>query len=186
MNVAAMSASLHKWGFAGHAGALFYTSPEFRKKFPPPCAGWLSLKSEEGLVHTQKNTPLRLADSAGRYTCGSPNLQAIKSFGKAFDYLSGIGFDEIRSRIFDLTDCLIKKLSGLNLKITSPVESKEERSAIVSFDANGKSAECVEYLEKIGIYTSFRMGRVRVSVNFFNNVEDIDRFLDALKQFLDV
>lgn len=186
MNISAMSASLHKWGFAGHMGALFYTSPEFRQKFPPPFAGWLSLKTDDGFIHTKKNAPLKLLDSAERYTCGSSNLQAIKSFGTAFDYLSNIGFDNIRARIVELTDHLISKLRDLDLEIISPVARGEERSPIVTFDARGRGNECVEYLDKIDICTSFRAGNVRISVNFFNDHEDIDKLADALSRFLKV
>lgn len=186
MNISAMSASLHKWGFAGHSGALFFTSPEFRKKFPPPYAGWLSLRSEDGLIHVKKNAPLKLIESADRYTCGCTNLQAIKSFGSAFDYLSEIGFAEIRSRIIELSDYLIKKLNELDLKIISPVDVGEERSPIITFNANGRGAECVEYLEKMNIFTSLRAGNVRASLNFFNDHDDIDRLSSALRKFLEV
>jgi selenocysteine lyase/cysteine desulfurase len=39
-------------------------------------------------------------------------------------------------------------------------------------------------LEAKGIYTSLRDGNIRVSVNIFNNAEDLDRLLGALREML--
>ena len=47
MNIDVFTCSMHKWGFTGHIGTLFYTSETFRKTFPSPIAGWLSVQPQE-------------------------------------------------------------------------------------------------------------------------------------------
>jgi len=174
MNIDVLTASVHKWGFTGHIGTLFYTSSSFRKKFPPAWAGWLSVAPEKGtFIHTAKNTPFRLHDTAEKYIIGTYNLQPLLSFQTAIDYLKEIGFLNIRNRIMELTDYLIKGLKKLNIKIISPVSQKKERSAIVSFTLGEKNRHCIKTLAKNKIIVGARGEGIRVSVNIFNDKGDV-------------
>jgi len=182
MNIDVLSASVHKWGFTGHIGTLFYTSSLFRKKYPSPWAGWMSVVPEEGnLIHTAKNTPFRLHETAERYIIGTYNLQPLLAFQAAMDYLKTIGFQNIRTRVMELTDYLIRGLKKLEIKIISPVARKKERSAIVTFTLEDKNKQCIKTLAKNKIFVGARGEGIRVSVNIFNNFEDIDCLLNVLK-----
>ena len=182
MNIEVLSASVHKWGFTGHIGTLFYTSSLFRKKYPSPWAGWASVAPEEGsFIHTAKNTPFRLHETAERYNIGTYNLQPLLAFQTAMDYLKTIGFQNIRTRVMELTDHLIRGLKKLEIKIISPVARKKERSAIVTFTLEDKNKQGIETLAKNKIFISARGEGIRVSVNIFNNFEDIDCLLKVLK-----
>jgi len=184
MHIDVLSASVHKWGATGHIGALFFTSESFRKKFPSPMAGWLSIApSGNDFIHTAKNQPFRLWDSARRYQIGTFNLQSLLAFQTALNYMNKIGFENIRQRIFELTDYLIQGLKELSIKIISPSDHLEERSAIVTFSLGDKSLPFIKTLEEKKIYVSFRGGNIRVSLNIFNNHIDIDVLLKALQEF---
>ncbi len=180
MHIDALTCSLHKWGLTGHIGSLFFTTPDFRKRFPVPWIGWLSVDAGENVIHTAKNSPFRIHDSARRYEFGTQNLQTILAFQQALDYLKAIGFDNIRARILDLTDYLIRGLKRLGVKIVSPSDRPEERSAIVSFDLGDKNEECAQKLAEESILVSLRAGCIRVAVNFFNDFDDIDKLLSVL------
>jgi len=182
MGIDALTASLHKWGLTGHVGALFYTSAAFRERFPPPLAGWLSIDSPAGEgIPIAKNVPFKLFDSARRYEMGTFNLILLLALSAALDYMESIGFELIRLRLKELTDALIAGLKSLGISIVSPVVREEERSAIVSFTLGDRNGECVKMLEDKKVYVSLRAGLVRISVNIFNDVNDIDRLLAALK-----
>jgi cysteine desulfurase/selenocysteine lyase len=181
MKIDAMSCSLHKWGFAGYVGSIFYTSSEFRKKFKPPMAGWLSVIPDEGgFVYTKKNSEIKLHDSADRYIQGCFNLQGIQGSLEAFDYLQKIGLEKIRDRIFGLADYLIKGLIEKGVRVVSPIRGLSERSAIVSFNIGNKTKELVSFLEKNKVYLSYRNGSARVALNIFNNEEDVERLIRLL------
>jgi len=183
MNIDVLSASVHKWGFTGHIGTLFFTSSSFRKKYTPPWAGWMSVAPEEGsFIHIAKNTPFRLHDSAERYIIGTYNLQPLLAFQVAMDYLKTIGFQNIQTRIMELTIYLIKGLKKINIKIVSPVARKRERSAIVTFTLGDKNKLCIKTLAKNKIFVGERGEGIRVSVNIFNNFEEIDCLLKTLKK----
>ncbi len=179
-----LTASLHKWGLTGHLGAMFYTSAEFRDRFPSPIAGWLSIDTEGGsFIHTEKNVPFRLLRSARRYECGTFNLQPLLALEKALDFILSIGIENIQERIFELTDYLINGLKEAGVTIISPIARREERSAIVCFTLGEGNKEFVKKCAAKKIYLTIRDGKIRVSVNIFNHFSDIDRLLEEIKEF---
>lgn len=180
MHIDALTCSLHKWGMAGHVGSFFFTSPEFRKKFQAPWIGWLSVDAEKGIIHTARNVPFRIHDSARQFEFGTQNLQTILAFQEALYYLKAIGFENIRNRLLELTDYLIQGLKKLGIRIVSPTDRQEERSPIVSFSLGDRNKECIRELTHESISVSHRAGYIRISVNIFNNTEDIDRLFSIL------
>jgi cysteine desulfurase/selenocysteine lyase len=181
MHIDALTCSLHKWGLTGHIGSVFFTSADFRKRFPAPWIGWLSVDAGLDFIHTAKNSPFHIHDSARQYEFGTQNLQTILAFQTALDYLLSIGFENIRSRITELTGYLIQGLKELEVKIVSPLDRPEERSPIVSFSLGEGNEDCVEKLAEESIMVSLRDGNIRVAVNIFNNFQDIDKLLAALQ-----
>ncbi len=180
MHIDALTCSLHKWGMTGHVGSIFFTSPEFRKRFSAPWIGWLSVDAGKAVIHTAKNAPFHIHDSARRYEFATQNLQTILAFQEALDYLKAIGFENIRNRILELTDYLILGLKKLEVRIVSPIDKPEERSPIVSFSLGDRNKECIKKLSQESISVSLRAGFIRVSVNIFNNFEDIDKLLSVI------
>jgi selenocysteine lyase/cysteine desulfurase len=114
---------------------------------------------------------------------GTYNLQPLLAFQVALDYMRKIGFENIRRRLFELTDCLIAGLGRLGIRIVSPIDRLEERSAIVAFSLGERSGQCVEALATKNIHVSLRIGLIRVSLNIFNDEGDIDRLLEAVENF---
>ena len=63
-----------------------------------------------------------------------------------------------------------------------PITRKKERSAIVTFTLQDKNKQCIKKtLAKNKIFIGARGEGIRVSVNIFNNFEDIDCLLKVLK-----
>jgi len=184
-NIDVLTCSIHKWGFAGHIGTIFYTSPAFRERFKAPIAGWLSVKVEEGdFIHTKKNVPFELLSSAQKYYTGTYNMHTLLGLKAAIAYLQKIGIDNIQVRLFELGNYLIKKLKEADINIVSPIDNNEERSAIISITLGDEhNSKLLTFLEAKHIHVSLRQGIIRISFNFFNNFEDIDKLINAIKEF---
>ncbi len=185
MCIDVMAASLHKWGCAGHTGSLFYTSNAYRKQFPAPMAGWLSvLPPDYDFIPVQKNEKFKQYTSARQYNFGTMNHQVILGLKTAFEYMENIGFMNIQERIFEITDYLIEKLSTLPVKIQSPLIKKEERSGIISINFPGHdNHKITSYLKDNNVFTAIRNQNIRLSVNFFNNHNDVDNLIKVLKKY---
>lgn len=181
MKIDVLTASLHKWSCCGHAGSLFYTSSDFRKTFPSPAAGWLSIESKE-LIFTDKQTKPICKDSAESYLLGTSNLRIFSGVYESLKVFESFGYQEIMDYILKLGDYLIEKLDKAGYIITSPVHNHAEQSAIVTVKIN-RSEELKDYLENNKIYVSLRQGSIRISLNIFNNSKEIDLLISFMGKF---
>ncbi len=107
------------------------------------------------------------------------NLQNIAGLERAMRYMEKIGFENIRKRILELTNQTVAGLNQIQeMEIHSPRQTPEEQSAILSINLAGKNnQECVTFLENHGVITTIRDQKIRISLNIFNNQEDIDRLV---------
>ncbi len=187
MHIDVMAASLHKWGCAGHVGSLFFTSPGYRKQFPAPITGWLSvLPPGYDFIPVQKNEKFKQYETARQYEFGTTNHQVLSGAKTAFEYMINIGFKQIRERILETTGYLVEKLADLPVEIKSPLAKKEERTGIVSINIPGHDNQKVlSYLNDNKVFAAIRNQNIRLSVNFFNEHSDVDRLLEVLKKYLE-
>lgn len=184
MNIDVLSVSLHKWSAIGHAGALLYTSPSWRKKFPVPVAGWTSVKPMEGDICYPLNDGKFLREESGRaYTLGTYNLQITKALNATYDLYESIGLKKISERVLFLRNYFLKCVDSLPLKVISPNEESAQ-SAIVALEVDD-TKKLFENLSSQKILLSFRNGFVRVDFNIFNNEEDCEKLAEKIKNFIE-
>ncbi len=188
MHIDALTVSFHKWGLCGVAGTLFFTSEEFRKKYPSTMAGWLGVKPPANdFIPTQKEEGFEQLAHAGQYNFGTMNFQAYAGLNEAITFMEEIGREKIRERIDQLTSYLLEKLKDIPAEILSPVDNPDHRSPIILINLKGASnTEAVEFLRKHNIITAIRAGNIRISCNFFNDKEEIDRLIRVLELYCEL
>jgi selenocysteine lyase/cysteine desulfurase len=128
-----------------------------------------------------------MSSTATRFELGTPHFPNILALNKAIKYISTIGIKQIERRILDTTDYLIERLQDLKIDILSPIEEKKYRSGIVMFRPKRRRPidVVIELEKKSKIVVSARGKGIRVSPHFYNNDEDIDRLVTALKRLWD-
>jgi len=187
MNIDVLTCSVHKWGFCGHIGTLFITQETFRKNYPSPIAGWLSVdvSKSNDFIHTAKGIPFELWSTAQQYQYGSSNLKSRLALDASLDFLNSLNIETLRQHLFNISGYLIEQLKMIDIEVVSPCAKLDERSAIVSFTMKNHSNEdIVRYLEQKNIIVSLRNGYIRASVNIFNNKKDVDALIKAIQKFL--
>ena len=186
----------HKWLNAPLGCGFLYIRKGLLKTLRPPLHGYLGLKEPRGGWLRYFQTPTITPDRAYRFprsaqtfelggTANYPGAVALKA---SVDIVNAIGIEQIDEHIQNLVDRLIQGLDRLGLRLVSPRERKD-RAGIVSFRAYRRPEEDAQLVEKLVArkifvsmrYTS-RVGGIRVSVHYFNNEEDIDGLLDALRK----
>lgn len=133
-----------------------------------------------------------LKHSPDKYESGTRNIEGVLGFGAAIEYLDSIGMEKIAEIERELHQYLMSKLKELdNLIIYNP----EADTAITAFNVKGIFAQDVAaYLSTFGI--ACRAGNhcakillevlgtnetLRCSLYFYNTKEEIDTFVDVLK-----
>lgn len=173
-NVDFISAGTYKY-FLGPAGlGIFYAKAEHISKLIPDRTGWSN--------KIWRMRSFELPASAKRFEYGTMNYQGIYAFYNSLIYLNRIGIKNIEKRILELTSYLQSRLNDLDAKLFTPQGTK---SPIVSFfikDAH----EVAKKLRNEGIKVTAREwngeGYIRASCHFYNTKEDIDYFIDKLKE----
>ena len=163
-----------KW-LLGMAGTGFlYVNERARDRISPVLPGMFAAK------HDFKH--LSYHDDARQYETGSLAYSLFHGWQAGLDLLQEVGVPKIQKRNLTLTDQIQSGLHALNFRILSPHDHPDERSAIISFTMGSSDAnkQCAEKLEARGILVSHRGDSLRVSPNFYNTAEEVDRFLDML------
>ena len=180
-----MVSSGHKWMLSSFGiGILYIKKKHLRdpENFKPP---FFSQSGQKRRENFNNNMDLDISDTAARFEIGTPHFANIIALNTSIKYISRIGINQIERRILSITDYLIDKLQNLDLEILSPIEDKKYRSGIVVFKSNKrkKPIDIVTELQKRErIILSARGKDIRVSPHFYNNEEDIDRLVAALKR----
>jgi selenocysteine lyase/cysteine desulfurase len=163
-----------KWLLGMPGTGFLYVNKAAQEKIEPVLPGMAAAKNDyrELNYHTD----------ARRYETGTIAYSLFHAWISGLDLLKEVGVADIHARVLELTDRIIAGLRSKYIEIVSPVEELSERSAIISFTMGSETADRAVYDKLTGnkVSTALRDGRIRVSPNFFNTEEEIDRFLDVL------
>jgi selenocysteine lyase/cysteine desulfurase len=172
-----LSADGHKWMLGPEGAGIAFIRREHLDRLRPIGVGWHSV------VHASDYTriELDLKPSASRYEGGSQNMVGMLGFGASLDLLLDLGSAAIAAAILDITDQACERLQSIDAKIVSDRRG-EHRSGIVSFELAGRDPLAVKkHCLTRQVVLSARAGRLRISPHAYNNEEDLDRLIEALK-----
>ena len=165
----------YKWAQAGYGVGGLYIAPRFLNTNSVPVAGWWSVRDPEAVI----NDRLDLKETAAALEVGCPHFAGIFALGAALALFEKIGAVQIEQRIHQLTDYLHQRLDKEGLKIASP-RIRDQRSGITIIEMRN-APEVVKSLAEKKIIVSARGKGLRVSVHVFNNFDDIDHLVAALR-----
>jgi selenocysteine lyase/cysteine desulfurase len=171
--VSALVFSGYKWATAGYGVAPMFVRKDILPSRGLPAAGWRSGRTPEAL----DNRTLDLTTDARGLELGHPPFAGVLSLGGALDTIARIGLAAIESRVAALVDELHRGLGARNVPILSPLD-REHRSGIVMVGIVEPERVARELRDR-RVFVSARGGALRVSLHYYNNGADIDRFFDA-------
>jgi cysteine desulfurase / selenocysteine lyase len=133
-------------------------------------------------------------DPPHRFEAGTPNIAGFVGLGAAVDYLSAIGMDHIDGREQALLAYALERMRTVDgLRI---IGEASERAAVISFLVDGAHAHDLATLldlEGVAVRSGHHCAHplmrfygvpatCRASLAFYNTVEEIDRFVAAVKK----
>lgn len=165
-----------KWATAGYGIGGLYIRRKWIHSLPMPFAGWQSTEEPEKM----DNRNLRLKPEASVLESGCPHFAPIFALGGALHLFNRIGQKMVTERILKLTHYLNDRVNALGVIITSP-QTLEYQSGI-TIVKNNHAHKLVSELKKENIIISARGEGIRISVNIFNNEDDIDGLVESLSK----
>ena len=151
-----------------------------------------------GMIDDVSLNGYELTKGYERFEGGTPNIAGVIGFGRAIDYLKKIGMDKIKDHEAKLTERLLEGLLEIRrVEIYGSLNSKE-RIGVVSFNIKGLNPHDVALMldETSNImvrsghhcciplmkYFGLKEGAVRVSFYLYNTEEEVERFLETVKE----
>lgn len=179
--------------FSGHklfgptGVGILYGKEKWLTKFPPYQSGGGTIKT----VTIQKT---EFADLPLKLEAGTPHIEGGIGLAEAIKYVTEIGFENIQKQEDDLLKHITKKLleiDGLKIYGTS-----KHKTAVISFNVGSiHPFDIGTLLDKYGvairsghhctqpIWEFYKVpGTIRASLSFYNTIEEIDNFVEALKK----
>ena len=177
--------SAHKMCGPTGVGILYGKEELLENLYPTLVGGGMNASFSSENIRIYDDLPHRLE-------AGTPNIAGIIGFGKVIEYLNEIGMDNIHNYEMDLRGKLIQELKRIPNII---IYNEFSESGIVTINYKDVFAQdlaiylnkynicvragnhCAKILkEELGIKNT-----VRISLYFYNNLEDIERLVNALK-----
>ncbi|MFN8612168.1 MAG: aminotransferase class V-fold PLP-dependent enzyme [Vulcanimicrobiota bacterium] len=166
----------HKWLCGGPGGGFLYVRPGLISELQPSLVGWFSLANP--FAYEKTRNP-ELNEGIMRFLNGTPNVPALFAARQGLEWVEKLGLQAIREHSWQLTGWLYDRLQGLGLEVKSP-RQKERRNGMVCVDFPGARQAQAE-LQKQGIILDYRPDcGIRVSPHFYNQLSDLEAFLEAL------
>ena len=169
-----VSFSCYKWANAGYSIGGVYLADRFLQPEAYPLVGWRSARDPYALGYDS----LDLTRDARALEQGHPPFAGVFALGAALDLIAEIGIDRIAARIVELTGHLHERLDAAGIGVLSTRD--ETHLSGISVAAAEDPGAMVARLRDDGIIVSTRGEGIRVSVHYYNNRADIDRFVAAL------
>jgi cysteine desulfurase/selenocysteine lyase len=180
--------SAHKMLGPTGVGVL-YAKKELLEKMKPFMAGGDMIK-EVFKFHTNYN------EVPYKFEAGTPNIADVVGFGAAVEYLEKIGMENIRNHEIYLTEYALESMQSLKcITIYGPRDSKF-RGGVISFniaDIHPHDLATIMNDHGIAIRSGHHCAQVlmqrldvpatsRASFYIYNTKEEIDKFVNAIKE----
>jgi cysteine desulfurase/selenocysteine lyase len=130
-----------------------------------------------------------LFKTADKYYRGCVSEEALWAFHASLEYLNEIGGRQREERCLRLSGYLMDGLRDQGVKVNTPQEP-EKRGGLVTYTTGRHelNQRIHRKLQDEGVIVAIRysggVGGIRVSTNFFNTEDDVDRLLEVQKGLL--
>ncbi len=179
MGIDALCATGHKWMLSGYGSGFVYLSRELQAQTKPRAIGWLSVVEP----YDMRNNEIQLRhDAAARAELGCPHFAGMFALGASVDLFAEIGITRIQERALELNQLLTNRLNEIGWQVLSPLKEEKFRSAQTLVAADNPAA-VVAYLKSRGVAVTEKPQGIRVATDFFNNEDDVERLIEALRTF---
>jgi selenocysteine lyase/cysteine desulfurase len=161
----------------GTAGIGFlYARDEWAKSLLPANSGWFA----QANITAMDITANRPAPNARRFEAGTPPVVNCYAAEAGLKLLLKVGTEAIGRRNFALTRRCMERLEEIGWPSITP-KPDERRGATVAVPSRD-AAQLSKELMQHDIVTSYRDDNVRASFHFYNNDDDVESFIAAMKE----
>ena len=178
------SAASYKWLMGEQGLGFLYARKDRLAEIKRPWLGHYQLRRRRGFGFPNpepggKLTEYEHHDSAlGYFAMGSQSNIVSAVLDHSLPYLLQLGVERIQAYRQPLIDRLQEEMPKIGYPSITPRNSK---TALISFRHLGNTEEIHNKLDAANVTVSVAQHHIRISPSVFNDMDDVDRLLDALR-----
>ena len=153
-----------------------YVRDSLVRSLHPVHSGWFSQEN----IFAMDITANRPSPTARRFEAGTPAVVNCYASEAGLEVLLGVGTQAIERRIRVLTRRCMERLREIDWPAVTPALD-ERRGAMICVPSRA-SGPLSQELMKRNIVTSNRDNNLRICLHFYNNDEDVDVLVAALRE----
>lgn len=165
-----LGCSGYKWLLGGYGNGFML----FKENMLHQTTPLIYTQASANAIYDTSYTSLR-----ARYECGHLDTFNFGSLQHSLGFLSNIGVHVIEDNIDSLSQYTKTELTRLNL-LEKKVVNRKNHSTIFNIKGDKKT---FNHLKDNNIITSLRGDGIRISLHFYNTIEEITKLLDALYRY---
>ena len=175
-----LAVDAYKWMISANGAGFLFVHPEMRKRLPPRVIGWRS-DYDWRSVNTLHQGPPRFGTTAEKYEPGMLPFPSLYSMKASVELMEELGPAAIEARVLQLAATLRGELKARGAEFY-PEQPHCLPSQIITARLPDQDASALAgHLAEQGIIISSRYGYLRISPHFYNNEEDVEVLLQALR-----
>jgi selenocysteine lyase/cysteine desulfurase len=173
----------YKWMLAPNGAAFAYIHPEIRERLEPNVIGWRSHHNWRSVDRLHHGAP-EFTPKAEKYEGGMLAFPPIYGLGESVKMMLELGPENIEERVRELAAQLRQVLRASGARLLYDEAPHYDSSIVAARYPGQDSSQLARELKKRHIIVSARHGNLRVSVHFYNNEQDLDRFGDGVRALI--
>ena len=175
----AIAIAAHK-GLFGLAGTgILYCREDFMRGLKTP---FVKAPSADAM-RDRATSQFDYMSVAHRFEIGNPSFLGLRLLRRGAEFLQSIGLQPIEDRVRELTTTFMEMVRRAGFKTLTP-EPWGERAQIVNLLLPNAADLMQRLRERHHIVLNVKDGALRVSMSFFNDEEDLEKALHAIKREL--
>ena len=156
----------HKWLLGPEGLGVFYTTPAARDKLRLTQFGWHMIEA----AGYYENVPWKVAKSARRFECGSPNMLGIMALSESLSLLLEMGMDSVEQKVLDNSRFLVEQIQSRDDLELLSTEQQDRCSGIIVFRHQSiNNNKLFQLLKDCGVICAQRGGGIRLSPHFYTD-----------------
>jgi len=167
----------HKWLLGPEGLGVFYTTPAARDKLRLTQFGWHMIEA----AGQYENVPWKVASSARRFECGSPNMLGIMALSESLSLLLEMGIDSVEQKVLENSRFLVEQILSRDDLVLLSAEQQNRRSGIVVFRHQSiDNSTLFQILKDYGVVCAQRGGGIRFSPHFYTDRVQLEKVFEIV------
>jgi cysteine desulfurase/selenocysteine lyase len=201
MKVDVQDLNIDFFAFSGHKMlgptgiGVLYGKREVLEKMPPFMGGGEMIK-EVSINESKQQCSVSWNELPWKFEAGTPNISGAIGLGEAIKYLESLGMDNVLNHEKELTNYTVERMKERSKVTIYGPSNLSEKLGIIPFAVEGLSSHDVAlFFDNYGIMmrSGFHCAQplheffnlhssVRISFYIYNTTQEVDRFMEILKE----